>query len=65
MFSIELKLKKFVIVSNGTTYETINKSAKIKKLEKRLHREQRKLSCNYRNSKKGESIQKTNIQEQK
>lgn len=61
---IDLGLKDFVIVSNGKIYKNINKSARIKKLEKRLHREQRCLSRKYENLKKGESAQK-NIQKQK
>ena len=61
---IDLGLKEFAIVSNGDTYKNINKSAKVKKLEKQLRREQRKLSRKYENLKKGESTQK-NIQKQK
>ena len=61
---IDLGLKDFAIVSNGKTYKNINKSAKIKKLEKKLRREQRCLSRKYDNFKKGESAQK-NIQKQK
>lgn len=61
---IDLGLKDLAIVSNGKTYKNINKSAKIKKLEKKLRREQRCLSRKYENLKKGESTQK-NIQKQK
>ena len=61
---IDLGLKDFAIVSNGKTYKNINKSAKLKKLEKQLIREQRSLSRKYENLKKGESTQK-NIQKQK
>ena len=61
---IDLGLKEFAIVSNGDTYKNINKSAKVKKLEKQLKREQRSLSRKYENLKKGESTQK-NIQKQK
>ena len=62
---IDLGLKDFAIISNGKTYKNINKSARLKKLEKRLIREQRCLSRKYENLKKGESTQKTNIQKQK
>ena len=55
---IDLGLKDFAIVSNGKTYKNINKSAKLKKLEKKLIREQRSLSRKYENLKKGESTQK-------
>ena len=60
---IDLGLKDFAIISNGKTYKNINKSARLKKLEKQLRREQRCLSRRYENSKKGESTQK-NIQKQ-
>ena len=61
---IDLGLKDFAIVSNGKTYKNINKSTRVKKLEKKLRREQRCLSRKYENLKKGESTQK-NIQKQK
>ena len=59
---IDLGLKDFAIISNAKTYKNINKSAKLKKLEKKLVREQRSLSRKYENLKKGESTQKRNIQ---
>ena len=62
---IDLGLKDFAIVSNGKTYKNINKSARIKKLEKKLRREQRCLSRKYENLKKGGPTQRTNIQKQK
>ena len=62
---IDLGLKDFAIVSNGKTYKNINKSVKLKKLEKQLIREQRSLSRKYENLKKGESTQRANIQKQK
>ncbi|MGN8857398.1 RNA-guided endonuclease InsQ/TnpB family protein [Catenibacterium mitsuokai] len=62
---IDLGLKDFAIISNGKTYKNINKSAKLKKLEKKLIREQRSLSRKYENLKKGESTQKRNIQKQR
>lgn len=61
---IDLGLKDFAIISNGKSYKNINKSAKLRKLEKRLKREQRCLSRKYENLKKGEATQK-NIQKQK
>ena len=61
---IDLGLRDFAIVSNGETYKNINKSAKLKRLEKQLRREQRCLSRKYENLKKGESAQR-NIQKQK
>ena len=62
---IDLGSKDFAIVSNGKTYKNINKSAKSRKLEKKLAREQRGLSRKYENIKKGGSTQKKNIQKQK
>ena len=62
---IDLGLKDFAIVSNGKIYKNINKSAKLKKLEKKLVREQRSLSRKYENIKKGGSTQKRNIQKQR
>ena len=62
---IDLGLKDFAIVSNGKTYKNINKSARLKKLEKKLARDQRGLSRKYKNLKKGGSTQKRNIQKQR
>ena len=62
---IDLGLKDFAVVSNRKTYKNINKSAKLKKLEKKLIREQRSLSRKYENIKKGGSTQKRNIQKQR
>ena len=62
---IDLGLKDLAIISNGKTYKNINRSAKLKKLEKQLIRGQRSLSRKYENSKKGESTQRANIQKQK
>ena len=38
---IDLGLKSFAVISTGKTYKNINKSARIKKLEKKLRREHR------------------------
>ena len=65
---IDLGLKEFAILSNGKIYKNINKTSRIKKLEKQLGRAQRCLSRKYENlkkMKKGESAQKANIQKQK
>ena len=61
---IDLGLKDLAVVSDGKIYKNINKSARVKKLEKKLLREQRCLSRKYENLKKGEFTQK-NIQKQK
>ena len=62
---IDLGLKEFAVVSNGKTYKNINKTARIKKLEKQLKREQRSLSRMYESLKKGGTTQRANIQKQK
>ena len=41
---IDLGIKSLAVCSNGKAYKNINKSARMKKLNKRLKREQRKLS---------------------
>ena len=61
---IDLGLKDLAVVSDGKIYKNINKSAKLKKLEKQLRRRQRCLLRKYENLKKGKSTQK-NIQKQK
>ena len=66
---IDLGVKEFAVISNGTVKKNINKSARLKKLEKQLKREQRCLSRKYedlkkRNKKmKGEATRQ-NIQKQ-
>ena len=62
---IDLGIKELAILSNGKTYKNINKSARLKKLEKQLRRAQRCLSRKYENRKKGEVTQRANIQKQK
>lgn len=49
---IDLGLKDFAICSNGETFKNINKTNKIKKLEKKLKREQRAFSRKLENNKK-------------
>lgn len=44
---IDLGIKDFAICSNGKTYKNINKSSQIRKLEKKLKKEQRSLSRKY------------------
>jgi putative transposase len=61
---IDLGVKDLAICSNGQVFKNINKTAKIKSLEKKLRREQRCFSRKYENVKKGESTQK-NISKQK
>lgn len=67
---IDLGVRDFAICSNGKVYKNINKNSQIKKLEKKLRREQRSLSRKYEdykkinNNLKGGATQQ-NIQKQK
>ena len=56
---IDLGIKDLAICSDGNTYKNINKTQKIKKLEKRKRRLQRSISRSYEKNKKGESYCKT------
>ena len=62
---IDLGLKDLAIVSSGKTYRNINKSARIRELEKQLRRAQRCLARKYEEFKKGGSTQRANIQKQR
>jgi len=50
---IDLGVKEFAVISNNIVKPNINKTSKVKKLEKKLKREQRRLSKKYENKKKG------------
>ena len=66
---IDLGIKEFAVIIDGTVKKNINKTEKLKKLEKQLKREQRCLSRKYEdlkkrnNQKKGEATRQ-NIQKQ-
>jgi len=65
---IDLGIKDLAIVSNGQTFKNVNKSSKVKRLEKRLRRKQRCLSRKYEfKKKKGGKIAtaSANIEKQK
>lgn len=47
---IDVGVKELAIVSNGSFYKNINKTKKVRQLEKRLKREQRKLSRKIENN---------------
>lgn len=49
---VDLGIKEFATVSNGTVYGNINKADDVRRLEKKLRREQRKLSRKYESLKK-------------
>ena len=48
---IDLGIKEFAVCSNGHKFKNINKTSTVKKAEKKLKREQRKLSRKYENFK--------------
>ena len=56
---IDLGLKDLAICSDGNTYPNINKTPRVKKLEKRKRRLQRSISRRYESNKKGSSYCKT------
>ena len=59
---IDLGLKDFAICSDGNIYKNINKTQRIRKLEKKLKREQKRLSRKYEIlKKKGGTATKSNI----
>ena len=60
---IDLGLKNLAICSNGSIYHNINKTNNVRKLEKSLKREQRKLSRKVISIKKGESTQKNFVKQ--
>ena len=60
---IDLGLKNLAICSDGSTYQNINKTHNVIKLEKILKREQRKLSRKVISIKKGESTQKNFVKQ--
>lgn len=49
---VDLGIKDFAVCSNGKTYKNINKNSEIRKIEKKLRREQRGLSRKYESYKK-------------
>ncbi|PYD99116.1 RNA-guided endonuclease InsQ/TnpB family protein [Bacillus cereus] len=55
---IDLGLKDFAVRSDGKTHKNINKTVQVKKIEKRLKREQRSLARKFENLKKrgGKSV---------
>ena len=64
---IDLGVKDLAIISDGKVFKNINKSSKVKRLERRLRREQRRLSRKYESKKKGgkTATVSANIEKQK
>ena len=56
---IDLGVKDLAICSDGHTYKNINKTNKVKKMEKKRRRLQRQVSRKYQNNKEGSSYKKT------
>ena len=56
---IDLGLKDLAVCSDGHAYKNINKTNKVKKIEKRKRRLQRSISRKYNMNKRGESYKKT------
>ena len=56
---IDVGVKDLAICSNGMIFKNINKTKKVKKLEKRLRRLQRRVSCKYLKNKEGSKFVKT------
>lgn len=59
VIGIDLGIKDLAVCSNGTVYKNINKTAKVKKKEKKLRRLQRQVSRKYQHNKKGGTFVKT------
>ena len=57
---IDLGIKDLAVCSDAVKYKNINKSQKVKKLEKQKRRLQRSISRSYEKNKRGESYCKTN-----
>lgn len=56
---IDLGIKDLAVCSDGNTYKNINKTQRVKKLEKKKRRLQRSVSRKYEKNKKGERYCKT------
>ena len=64
---IDLGLKTFAVLSNGKVFKNINKTHRVRRLQKKLRREQRRLSRKYESLKKRskqEEATRQNIQKQ-
>ena len=65
---VDLGVKDLAVVSDGRVFKNVNKSSKVKRLEKRLRREQRRLGrkCEFRKKKGGKTAAASaNIEKQK
>ena len=60
---VDLGVKDFAVCSNGKVCKNINKSSHIRKLEKKLNREQRRLSRKYESLKKSKNNLKGEVED--
>lgn len=56
---IDLGIKEFAVISNGTIYKNVNKTSKVRKVKKKLERLQRQISRKYEKNKDGNKFIKT------
>lgn len=61
VLGIDLGLKEFAVLSTGKTYKNINKLRVIRNIERRLKREQKRLSKKYEDKKRGVATLDKNI----
>lgn len=59
VIGVDLGIKELAVCSNGLSYANINKTLRVKKLEKRLRRLQRRISRKYQKNKGGIPFVKT------
>lgn len=62
---IDLGIKELAVLSDGRIYPNINKTPRVRKLERKLRREQRKLSRRYEAAKTAKPPKKANINRQR
>ena len=62
---LHLGIRELALTSTGVSYENINKTEAVKKLEKKLRREHRRFSRKLENEKRGGATQGRNIEKQK
>lgn len=60
VIGVDLGIKNLAVTSDNRVYKNINKTQRVKKLEKRLRRLQRQVSRKYEANKQGTSFVKTN-----
>ena len=61
---LHLGIRELALTSTGVSYENINKTETVRKLEKKLRREHRRFSRMLENEKRGGATQGKNIEKQ-